>query len=853
MKLNPKKYLTCALLMFSVLVSGAGTFSDNFNSNHDYLSGGVVGTSWSGITAGKVDPGAVTAWNANMSTNGTLTITNAGGSWVDGSDGPYLWTTIKGDGDFTNIVHVSGLAQINYNFGGLLVRDPASLTNWFYLSVFAEYGVELDWRDTVNGVSQEGTSTGPSYVELDSSTWRSWLMIARNGGIISAYASADGVNWDFLYQSARTDLTNDLQVGVYNSTYSANTCSVQFQNFSVSGPSVNTNIYGNQATGLTVTPQVNSLNVAWTPAVGSAGSLVVVRRANPLTRQPLDGITYTGNSTFGLGSNLGESNCVAYVGAGNSFTLTNVTPTIPYTVAVYAYTGSGVSTLYTLTNTPVATAAPYGNPTGIAVSFTGTNAVAVDDTIQAAVTLFFDGGGEIDITSSSTFSSANTNIASIVVSGLATGLSNGVVGITANYSTFSATSNLTVVKVPVTDDFSASWDYLQNGVAGTYWSGIMLGTNDVPFGGTPTGPTVTLLANANISNPGRLKVSTHDGGFAGGADSGFFLYRVASGDFSIAIQIPKFDSDNGTNAFHMPGLMVRAPFELAYTETFMQWTAFNEYGIGNFSRRNLGGVYAETYFQPSPAQPFIMIQRQTNTFSFYQKAHALDNWTLVGSEDHPEYDGVAMQIGIVDQTFTGNTASSEFDNLILTVSGGLTNANAPSAASSLLLTNSAPNQVSASWVAGGGSSGSMVIAHPNGAITRQPVDGVDYSTGANVDFTVGQNLGASNVVVYAGSGTSVNAINLPQALCYFTVYSYKTVSGTNYYQLVNPTSASINLNQPVTVGITNLSSGVYQLTWPQGTLLEATNLLGPWVTNVATSPYLITNPVGNKFFRIQVQ
>jgi hypothetical protein len=43
------------------------------------------------------------------------------------------------------------------------------------------------------------------------------------------------------------------------------------------------------------------------------------------------------------------------------------------------------------------------------------------------------------------------------------------------------------------------------------------------------------------------------------------------------------------------------------------------------------------------------------------------------------------------------------------------------------------------------------------------------------------------------------------------------------------------------------------LRWPEGTLLETTNLTGGWVTNYAASPY--TNPMsGNsKFYRVRVR
>ncbi|MBC8096154.1 MAG: hypothetical protein H7Y43_10105 [Akkermansiaceae bacterium] len=46
-----------------------------------------------------------------------------------------------------------------------------------------------------------------------------------------------------------------------------------------------------------------------------------------------------------------------------------------------------------------------------------------------------------------------------------------------------------------------------------------------------------------------------------------------------------------------------------------------------------------------------------------------------------------------------------------------------------------------------------------------------------------------------------------------------------------------------------------RLTWPIGTLLESTNVLGPWTTNANTSPYTFTPLLSTpqKFYRVQVQ
>jgi hypothetical protein len=44
-----------------------------------------------------------------------------------------------------------------------------------------------------------------------------------------------------------------------------------------------------------------------------------------------------------------------------------------------------------------------------------------------------------------------------------------------------------------------------------------------------------------------------------------------------------------------------------------------------------------------------------------------------------------------------------------------------------------------------------------------------------------------------------------------------------------------------------------QINWPYGTLLQATNIIGPWTTNTAAPPSYTITPAGpSMFFRIQL-
>jgi hypothetical protein len=60
---------------------------------------------------------------------------------------------------------------------------------------------------------------------------------------------------------------------------------------------------------------------------------------------------------------------------------------------------------------------------------------------------------------------------------------------------------------------------------------------------------------------------------------------------------------------------------------------------------------------------------------------------------------------------------------------------------------------------------------------------------------------------------------------------------------------------PPTLSLSNVGGGAGSalvLTWSSGVLLEATNVLGPWTTNVNSSPYTIIPTAPQKFFRVLV-
>src|SRR5262249_2979117 len=139
----------------------------------------------------------------------------------------------------------------------------------------------------------------------------------------------------------RNDLNGQpLQVGIIHATF-AGQLGVKFSNFTLyttnMGPFATT---PSAATSLAVTTNANgNLTASWSPGSGSVGSLVVVwTGTNSLVKEmPVNGIGYSANASYGLGSTLPAAGYyVVYAGSGSSVTVSNLVPGTAYNVAVYS-------------------------------------------------------------------------------------------------------------------------------------------------------------------------------------------------------------------------------------------------------------------------------------------------------------------------------------------------------------------------------------------------------------------------------------------------------------------------------------------------------------------------------------
>jgi hypothetical protein len=78
------------------------------------------------------------------------------------------------------------------------------------------------------------------------------------------------------------------------------------------------------------------------------------------------------------------------------------------------------------------------------------------------------------------------------------------------------------------------------------------------------------------------------------------------------------------------------------------------------------------------------------------------------------------------------------------------------------------------------------------------------------------------------------------------------LSALSSNQIISMYDAGVQIAPPVALDIAPAGPGNLTLTWSQGTLLQATNLAGPWSTNTASSPFHISPTNSHMFFKVLV-
>ena len=318
-----------------------------------------------------------------------------------------------------------GSSAQTYNY-----RTAATIPTANASTVFAEPGTQA------SAITFTSVGTSGMTVNWTSGNGANRIVVGRAGSAVNANPA------DQTAYSANAAFGSGAEIGTGNFVvYSGSGSSVavtglspdtvyhfRVYEFNGSGNTANYNVNtasGNPASRTTMAnePTVNAssatitaitptgFTVNWTAGNG-ANSIVLIKAAAAVDSNPVDQTTYTANSAFGSGSELGTGNFVVYKGAGTSVAVTGLSQDTVYHVAVYSYNGSvdgaenylttgpATSSASTLTAEPTTQATnltfPSRTKSSIQVNWTsgnGANRIVVARQGSAVADLPVDGTG----------------------------------------------------------------------------------------------------------------------------------------------------------------------------------------------------------------------------------------------------------------------------------------------------------------------------------------------------------------------------------------------------------------------------------------------------------------------------
>src|SRR5690606_4689782 len=232
--------------------------------------------------------------------------------------------------------------------GKLLVRyrTPSADSRWDSTGAVLPDGVngvhilriKYDFTDDVFGIWLDETPIPGSFISgnmasLDPSTWamdRDIYIGNFNDGSPSSNPVTNSI-----IAVAVTDILTDQEAADITEALTT---------FGVFTPSVKPTI---QASALTAVSGQTSMLLSWTGGNGT-NKLVVGRQGSAVNAPPTDGVSYTANTVFGSGSQIGSGNYVVYAGTSNTVTVTGLTRDTLYFFDVYEFNATGLRYLTTL-------------------------------------------------------------------------------------------------------------------------------------------------------------------------------------------------------------------------------------------------------------------------------------------------------------------------------------------------------------------------------------------------------------------------------------------------------------------------------------------------------------------------
>ena len=214
------------------------------------------------------------------------------------------------------------------------------------------YGIEYSTTD--------GFTTGTGTQQAGSG------FSGNNGGTFSVDLSSLSANTIYYYRAYATNDGGTEYSGQSSFTTLCQAPSTQTSNITFSSIT---------ATGMTIN---------WTRG-GTPGNgvIVVVKAGSTVDANPVNGTSYTANTAFGSGTQIGTGNYVVYLASGTSVAITGLTTNTTYHVKVYEKNCSGAGTVFNLTSPAEASQAtaciaPSTSPSSVNFTSVTSNSMTVN-------------------------------------------------------------------------------------------------------------------------------------------------------------------------------------------------------------------------------------------------------------------------------------------------------------------------------------------------------------------------------------------------------------------------------------------------------------------------------------------
>lgn len=329
-----KKYFNKFILLALVCVSNLSIAQIIYQ--HAYGTSTFSAVNPYTVTPNSIDP--------NLNTSQWVTSSGAGFNSLAGSTGQALSLTNSG-----------GTPTYSLSFN-VAPGYTCSISDFSFWRQRSGTGAQ-NWTLTVNGATLIGAGTTPT-AGINTGTVPVTNPVTGLSGTVDVVLQLGGASGTGSFR-----LDDFTLYGVVNPTVICTPPITQATTFSVSS-------IGS-----------NSVTINWTP--GSGSNVIVLASYNlPVSGSPTSGATYTANSVYGSGQQIGAGNFVVYNGTGNSSGVTGLIPGATYYFAVFEYnTTSGFPCYLTPALTGSATIGACVPPTTQASFFTttasGTTSVSI--------------------------------------------------------------------------------------------------------------------------------------------------------------------------------------------------------------------------------------------------------------------------------------------------------------------------------------------------------------------------------------------------------------------------------------------------------------------------------------------